>query len=354
MSNKYFYKDKDIFGLDIGFKSVKVMQIKSEGKHRKLVGYGYNPFKSEVIKDSVIVNFEALAGAIKELFEKKVVGEITTRRVAMSIPTSSTYTRTFNLPNLSDEEIEQAISLEAEQYIPLPRDELYIDYDIISRTKENIEVSAVGVPKKVIDSYLDLCKILDLEPVMFDSSINAASRLFEQQQATKDIPAVLMDFGFVAADISIHDRTNVVSSTLPAGGDTFTEAIAAKLSVSHEEAHIIKTKYGLGKSKKQKQIIEALQPELDKIVREVRRMVRYYEDRSETKSKIGQVVSIGGGANMPGLSDYLTNMLRIPVRAYDPWQEIESDKRKSPSNNEKSLYVTAAGLAFINPKGLFA
>jgi len=56
---------------------------------------------------------------------------------------------------------------------------------------------------------------------------------------------------------------------------------------------------------------------------------------------------------MPGLSDYLTNMLRIPVRAYDPWQEIDSDKRKAPSNNEKSLYVTAAGLAFINPKRLF-
>ncbi len=353
MNNKYFYKDKELFGLDIGFKSVKVMQVKFEGKHRQLIGYGFNPFKSEVIKDSVIVDFETLAGAIRELFDKKIVGEITTRRVAMSIPTSSTYTRTFNLPNLSDEEIEQAINLEAEQYIPLPRDDLYIDYDIISRTKENIEVSAVGVPRKVVDSYLDLCNILDLEPVMFDSSINAASRLFEQQKATKDIPAVLMDFGSISADISIHDKTNVVSSTLPAGGDTFTEAIAAKLKVNHEEAHIIKTKYGLGKSKKQGQIIEALQPELDKIVREVRRMVRYYEDRSETKSKIGQVVSIGGGANMPGLSDYLTNMLRIPVRAYDPWQEIDSDKRKAPSNNEKSLYVTAAGLAFINPGRLF-
>lgn len=353
MNNKYFYKDKDIFGLDIGFKSVKVMQIKFEGKHRKLVGYGFNPFSDKVIRDSVIVDFETLAKAIRELFSKKIVGEITTRRVAMSIPTSSTYTRTFNLPNLSDEEIEQAINLEAEQYIPLPRDDLYIDYDIISRSKENLEVSAVGVPKKVVDSYLDLCTILDLEPVMFDSSINAASRLFEQQQATKDIPAVLMDFGSFSADISIHDRTNVVSSTLPAGGATFTEAIVAKLKVNREEAHIIKTKYGLGKSKKQKQIIEALQPELDKIVREVKRMVRYYEDRSDTKSKIGQVVSIGGGANMPGLSDYLTNMLRIPVRAYDPWQEIKSDERKAPSNNEKSLYVTVAGLAFTDPEELF-
>lgn len=353
MSNKYFYKDKDLFGLDIGFKSVKAMQVRIEGRHRKLVGYGFNSFSDKVIKDSVIVDLETLAGAIFELFSRKVIGEITTRRVAISIPTSSTYTRTFNLPSLSDDEIEQAINLEAEQYIPLPRDDLYIDYDIISRTKDNIEVSAVGVPKKIIDSYLNLCNILDLEPIMFDSSINAGSRLFEQQQATKDIPAVLMDFGSVSADISIHDKTNVVSSTLPAGGDTFTEAIAAKLKVSHEEAHIIKTKYGLGKSKKQNQIIEALQPELDKIVREVKRMVRYYEDRSETKSKIGQVVSMGGGANMPGLSDYLTNMLRIPVRAYDPWQEIESGKHKSPSNNEKSLYVTAAGLAFINPKGLF-
>lgn len=353
MNNKYFYKDKDIFGLDIGFSSVKVMQVKTEGKHRKLVGYGFNPFDNSVIKDSVIVDYDSLAEAINELFSKKLIGEITTKRVTMSIPTSSTYTRTFSLPNLSEEEIEQAIHLEAEQYIPLPIDDLYIDYSIINRDKESVEVSAVGVPKKVIDSYLNLCNVLDLEPVMLDSSINAASRLFEQQKATKDIPAVLMDFGSVSADISIHDKTNVVSSTLPAGGDTFTKAIANKLKVGHDEAHIIKTKYGLDKSKKQKEITEALQPELDKILREVKRMVRYYEDRSNIKAKIGQVVSMGGGANMPGLSDYLTNMLRIPVRAYDPWQEIESGKLKSPSHNEKSLYVTAAGLAFIKPEELF-
>ena len=352
-NNKYFYKDKDLFGLDIGFSTVKLMQVKVDSKHRKLVGFGFNTFDSNAIKDGVVVECEPLAKSIYELITKNIVGEITTRRVAMSIPTSLTFTRTINLPVLEDDELEQAINLEAEQYIPMPLEDLYLDYSIINKSTESTEILAVAVSKKIADSYLDLANVLDLEPVIFDSSINAASRLFEQQESTKDIPAVLMDFGSVSADISIHDKTNIVSSTLPAGGDTFTNAIAKKLKVSDEEAHIIKTKYGLGKSKKQNLIISALQPELDKISKEVKRMIRYYEERSETKNKIGQIVSMGGGANMPGLSDYLTNLLRLPVRTYDPWQEINAGKLKAPLAGEKSLYVTAAGLSFINPKELF-
>lgn len=352
-NKKYFYKDKELFGLDIGFSTVKVMQIKASGEKRRLVGYGFNGFDNKAVKDGVIVNFDALAKAIYDLITHGVVGEITTRRVAMSIPTSLTYTRTVNLPNLSDEELAQAVSLEAEQYIPMPVSDLYIDYSIINRNNDKTELLMVAVPKRLADSYLDLTKILDLEPVVFDSSINAASRLLERQQTGKGIPAVLMDFGSISADISIHDKTNIVSSTLPSGGDIFTDAIAKELRVTKEEAQIIKTKYGLGKSKKQEQIIKALQPELDKISREVRRMVRYYEDRSATKEKIGQVVTMGGGANMPGLNDYLINLLRIPVRTYDPWQELDPDKLPLPDMGEKTLYGTAAGLSFIDAKELF-
>lgn len=352
-NKKYFYKDKKLFGLDVGFNAIKVMQVDLEPKRSRLIGYGFSPFNNKAIKDGVIIDLEAVAQSINNLIKSKMVGEITTRRVAMSIPTNLTFTRTINLPQLSEEEQKQAVTLEAEQYIPMKLEELYLDYSVVNQGKENVELLAVAVPKKIADSYLELTEILDLEPVIFDSSINAASRLFEQQQSTKDIPAVLMDFGSVSADISIHDRTNIVSSTLPAGGDTFTDAIAKKLKVSREEAHIIKTKYGIGKSKKQKKIIEALQPELDKVSREVKRMIRYYEDRSQSKEKIGQIVSMGGGSNMPGLSDYLTDLLRIPVRTYDPWQDIDPGKLSPPNTGEKSLFATAAGLSFIKPKELF-
>lgn len=352
-NNAYFYKDKPLFGMDIGLSSVKIMQLEHNSKGYRLIGYGIGGFESNDIKDGVIVNHESLAQKVKELFEKDIVGEITTKRVAVSIPATLTYTHTINIPPIKDNELKEAVELESEQYLALPLNELYMDYEVINKNDKNIEVMAVAVPKKIVDSYLALVEILGLEPISFDTSISSSGRLFKTLESSSDIPSVLIDFGSISADITIFDQTTIVSGTIPAGGDIFTDLIAKKLGVSRQEAHVVKTKYGIGKSKRQAEIIEVMQPQLDQLAREVKRMMRYYSQRTGSRGKIGQVITMGGGANMPGLSDYLTNTLRLPVRTYDPWQSFDMHKLSPPTQDEKSVYATVAGLCLINPKELF-
>ena len=349
----YYYKDKPLFGLDIGFSSIKAMQTENHGGEHHVIGYGIGAFEAGAVKDGVIIDHERVAAAAVELFDKGLVGEINTKRVAIAIPTTRTFTRTMNLPPIKDDELAEAVRLEAEQFIPMPIDELYMDHVVIQRNDKGVELLSVAAPKKVIDSYLEFTRLIGLEAVAFDASILAAGRLFEKQDDHNDIPAVLIDFGSVSADITVHDRKVIVTGTIPQGGDTFTEMIAKKLRVSREEAHVIKTKYGLGKSKKQTEIIEVLKPSMDQIAKEIRRMIRYHEDRSDSKQKIEQIVTMGGGANMPGLSDYLTNILRLPVRTSNPWQNLKVHKLQPPGAHEKSMYVTVAGLSMIEPKELF-
>lgn len=353
--SSYFYKDKPLFGLDIGYSTIKVMQSEQiNAKQYSVIGYGVGGFDSSAIKDGVVVDFKGLAESAKNLFEQNIVGEINTRRVALSVPASRTYTRTINLPSLKDDEIADAVRLEAEQYIPIPLDELYLDYQVIDRTEKGLELLAVAAPKKLIDSHIQLAAILGLEPIGFDTSILAAARLFQRQDDHNEIPAVLVDFGSMSTDITVHDKTVIVTSTIPRGGDIFTESIAAALGISHEEAHIVKTKYGIGKSKKQPVIVNALRPSIDQLAKEIQRMIRYHEERSLSKEKIGQIIAMGGGANMPGLSDYLTDAIRLPVRTCEPLRNFKIGKLRPPSALEKSVYVTVAGLSLIRPEELFS
>ncbi len=353
MNSQFFYHDKPLFGLDIGFSSIKVMQSEPDGKGYSIVGYGVGAFDPNSVEDGVIVNYKSIAESMTNLFKDNVIGEINTHRVALSVPASKTYTRTIELPKIKDEEIPDAVRIEAEQYIPIPLDDLYLDHSIIGRTEKGVEVLAVATPRKIVDSHIKLARILGLEPVGFDTSILAASRLFEKQDEHREIPAVLVDFGSVSTDITIYDKTVIVTGTILGGGDIFTSSIARVLGVSDEEAHIIKTKYGMGKSKKQNEILSALQPTVDQLAKEIQRMIRYHEERSDAKQKIGQVITMGGGANMPGLSDYLTNVIRLPVRTCEPLRNFNLHKLRPPSNLEKSIYVTVAGLSLINPKELF-
>lgn len=352
INSTYFYKDKPIFGLDIGFSSLKVMQISEVNNHNSITGYGVCHFDPAAVKDGVIVDLEKIASAAKELFDKHLVGNITSRRVAMAVPATRAFTRNMKLPLEAIKDLSAAVAFEAEQYIPVPITELSLGSEIISQTDKEVEVLVVAIPQKIIDSYYSLAKVLGLDPVVFETSISSAARLFVKTDQS-DIPTVLIDFGSISSDITIYDGGLIITGTVPGGGDIFTDRIAEKLSLNHDEASIVKSKYGLDLSKKQMQIKDALEPALTSLIKEVKRMVRYYEERTDTKRKISQVVTMGGGANLPGLSEFLTDTLRLPARMSNPWEHLEFKGLQPPHNVEKSLYVTVAGLALINPKEVF-
>lgn len=353
MDKTLFYQDKPLFGMDIGYRTVKIMQISHNGQKHDVEGYGITSFDQAAVENGVIVDYEKIAKPISELFTNGLTGEISTRRVAVSVPASRTYSRILTLPVLAEKDVEEAVRLEAEQYIPVPINDLYIDSLVISKDSKNLSVLAVAVPKNIIDSYSNLCRILNLEPVVMETTTGATNRLFRYTDQNK-LPTVLIDFGAVSTDISIYDQHLAVTGTVDGGGDDITKLVAQALNCTVEEAETIKIRYGLSLSKKQSEIVGAVEPFLEKTIKEVKRMMRYYEERTDTHRKIEQIVTFGGAANMPGLSDLLIDRLRLPVRACDPWRQIEFKHLTPPSPVMQSLYITVASLAMINPKEAFA
>jgi type IV pilus assembly protein PilM len=349
-----FFSDKPIFGLDIGRSSLKVMQLEMGAGEPEIVGYGSADFDVRAMDEGVIVKPEAISEALHDLFSNRLVGEITTQRVAMALPGYRTFTRSIQLPKLGPTELHEAVQLEVEQYVPMQLQDLYLDYLITNQTAENSNVFVVAVPKRIVDSYLHLAGKLGIEPILIEPSMTAGARFFARDKHS-DMTSVILDFGSLTATISIYDKTIVATSSVSAGGLVFTEAIRNELGVTQEEAGDIKTKYGLDVSKYQDPISRALEPSLGKVVTEIRRMLRYYEEHYTGQGGVGQIVTLGGGANMPGLSDYLTNALKAPVRTHDdPWQVFKYDKHmQMPIEADRLMYASVAGLSLLNPKEVF-
>jgi len=352
-SKQLLYKDKPLFGLDMGTNSIKVMQLEQDDKTVTVKGYGITHFADNVMKDGEIVDYEPLAKAMYDLFDKHINGTISTHRVAATIPAAYAYARVVSVPaTLGKKELDEAIRFEAGQYIPIPIDDLYIDFSDQGITGENREILVVAVPKRIVDSYMRLFDIVGLEVGALQTTIGAAGRLIAETESNKT-PSILIDLGSSSVDLTIYDKYPIVNGTVPGGGDSFTEKIAERLNVSKEEAETIKKRYGLGISKKQPEIKEALAPHLDQLMKEIRRVVRYYEERTEGKSKIGQIVTMGGGANMPGLTEYLTDNLTVPCRMAKSWVTIHLHNMDPPSAGERSVYVTVACAALTNPKRIW-
>lgn len=352
-----FHHEQPLFGLDIGHSSMKIMQLERQaGKKPKVLGYGVsNYYPENAISNGIIVNFEVLAHTIRELFSDRLVGNITTKRVVCSVPTSHTFSRPMTLPPMDKQEIQDAVKLEAEQYIPIPLENLYLDYDISRQDQAGLDLLVVATPKNIVDSSIKFLESVGFEPVALEPTMNAAARLFRMADLARSEASLLIDFGSVAIDIAVFDQSMFVNSTISNGSDTLTNLIAKKLNITPSEAYVIKSQYGIGPGTKKMAVLEAARPILEPMVREVRKIMRYYDERSaERHRKISQIITTGGGATMRGLNEYLARELGVPTRRLDPWPNIDFGGLAPPTDLASSMYVTVAGEAILSSQEILS
>lgn len=355
--NFSFYPDKPLFGLDIGHSSMKIMQFdNARGKKPRVIGYGVsNYYPQSAISNGAIVNFEVLAENMQEMFKDRLVGEITAKRVACTVPTSHTFNRPMSLPPMSKEQIEEAVKLEAEQYIPIPLESLYLDYDISKNDTTGVDLLVVATPKNIVDSTIKFVDSMGFELVALEPTMNATARMFKFDDLSRGEPSLFIDFGSIAIDIAVFDQGMFVNSTVSGGSDTLTNLVAKKLNITPSEAYIIKSQYGVGPGSKMHQVMEAAQPILEPMVREARKTMRYFEERAPSRHrKISKVIITGGGASLRGLDEYLSRQLGIPARRLNPWPNIDFGDLQPPTELASSMYVTAAGEAVLNFKEIFS
>lgn len=347
-----FYKDKPLFGLDIGHASLKIMQIDhSSGKLPTISGYGVSRFAPEAVQNGVIIKPEALATATHDLFEKNLIGSITSKRVACALPTSHSFSRLIKIPAMDHKDIPEAIRLEAEQYIPVPLDSLYLDYEIVQQDTQNIDLLLVATSKQIVDSYTGLLQALNLEPIAFEPSMSATSRLLKALEVNNSEPLILVDVGSVTTDITIHDKSLLVATSVNSGGDDMTNLISKYLRLTTPQADQLKTEFGISYSDRQQRIVDAIKPQLENLVHEIEKSIRYHDEKAaKSSSRISQIVTVGNGSVMPGLNQYLSRELRLPTQTLDPWERITFGNLPKPDEADRSKYITVAGEAMLNPR----
>jgi type IV pilus assembly protein PilM len=350
-----FYSDKPMFGFDIGRSSIKIMQINQTNGQSTVAGYGTLTFDPRAIENGVIIDPESIIKTAHDLIEKHMVGKLTTRHVAVSLPNAHSFSRVVTLPKMNQKDLATAIKLEVDQSIPMDIEELYYDYSVVQTLKDgSIEVQVVACPRKIVDSYLLVFKALDLEVGLIESNISAVTRIVVHAEA-HDVSTLIVDIGSTACDLSIYDGSAIrATGTVDCSGERITQNIAEALGVSLQQAHSIKTRYGLEFSKKQDTITKAVEPELNKLINEIRKVMRYFADRDTNGNPIGQIIILGGGANLPGLSTHITSRTRVPARLCAPWNNISFGRLQPPHELETTLYTTASGLSMVTPQELVA
>lgn len=360
----------EAFGLDISDLSLKIAKLKQRGKFYHLASFGEEKIKPGIIKEGEVKDRDKLAEIIKTAI-KKVRGEkLKTKYVIASLPEEKSFLQVVQMPRMSEEDLKSAVIYEAENYIPLPIEEVYLGSQIIPSAHDHSDKFSVllaALPRKIIDSYLFSFKKAGLQPKALEIESLSVVRALIKNEVTVS-PVLVIDLGESRTTFIVFaGHAPRFTSSIAVSSGSFNEIIAKNLGVSLAEAERLKMKYGLEErvefkikdketevKKGQGKIFEALVPALVDLIQQIRRHLEYYQthtayEQSLLNNKgVTKILLCGGGANLKGLRELLALELRIPVEIADPWINILPEgKREIPGlSAEKSLsYTTALGLA---------
>ncbi len=332
-------------GLDIGSHSIKLIEIAKEGNQIALLAAGSMPTPPKSMTSSLQVDLEAAAIAIKQLVRDTGTKS---HEVSIALPESKVFTRVIEVPQLSTRELTSAIKWEAEQYIPLPLDQVNVDFTVLRDSQvtgtNKMEVLLVAAPKSLMDKYLTILEFAGLTAVGAETEIIATSRAI-----ARSIPNVrnvmVASLGAQTTDIAIlNNGILTFTRSVSAGGEAITRAIAQSLDFNLTQAEEYKRTYGLQKDKLEGKIVNATKPIMDTIVNEMKRSVAFYEEKYKDQH-IETIMLSGGTSRLPGMVIYLAESMNFEVQLANPWIGIARDSRFNVLNAEGPNFCIAVGLA---------
>ena len=360
----------EAFGLDLSDLSLKIIKLKKKGGRLALASFGESEIKPGIIKEGEIKDEEKLAEIIKDSL-KKVKGEkLKTKYVVASLPEEKAFLQVIQMPKMAEEDLKSAVIYEAENYIPLPIEEIYLDSQIVPPVYNHLDhfdVLLAGLLKKTVDPYLSCLKKAGLQPKALEIESLAISRALIKNEIAA-FPVLLIDLGATRTSFIVFSgRSLRFTSSIPVSSGSFNEIIAKNLGISLSEAERLKIKYGLEEKIKLRarkdsfekitekgRIFEALVPALVDLLQQIKKYLAFYQTYASHEhlppngNRVAKILLCGGGANLKGLTELLTLELKIPVELGNPWVNIlpEGQKETPELPFEKSLgYTTALGLA---------
>ncbi len=337
------------FGLDISDLSLKIVALNQRGRFFNLASFREEEIKPGIIRQGEIKDKESLVGIIKEAV-KKIKGEkLKTKYVVASLPEEKAFLQVIRLPKMSEEDLKGAVIFEAENYIPLPINQVYLDYQIVqppARGIDHLDVLLAALPKSTIDPYIDCLKLAGLKTKSLEiESLAIARALIKNENSSS--PVLLIDIGATRTSFIVFSGSSLrFTSSIPVSCQNFTQIIAKALNTSLLEAEKLKLKYGLIPDKKFN-IFEALVPSLVDLVQQVKKYLDYYKSHHPDKD-VSKIILCGGGANLKGISDFFSDQLKIKVELGNPWINIlskDGENKSQLSQSESLRYATALGLA---------
>jgi type IV pilus assembly protein PilM len=311
------------------------------------------PLSEGVFRDGKIEDFERLKESIRTLISDNKIKE---KNAVLTIQSTSIITRDIMLPAIERQQLDNMVSYEIEQYLPIIATEYVIEYSVAGETVENgvnkYKVQVAAMPKNMVDNFLNLIKELGLKPIALDIHPNTVAKLISQNTAINGRPLdkektlAFIDLGYYSINIHIiSDGKLAFSRIINLGARDLDNEISITCNLSLEQAEKKKIQDAELDPNTFNDLIpdtfhDLVRAQVDIWLSEIQKIFQYYISRT-TGNRIEEIYLYGGSSSLHGLNKYLQQALNLPTSNIDDLNNIKITKNITKFNPRN--YINALG-----------
>ncbi|BFM05186.1 pilus assembly protein PilM [Halioxenophilus aromaticivorans] len=341
-------KPKPVLGLDISSTAIKLVELSRQGSGYRVESYAVRPLPPNAVVEKNINEVEAVAEVLRNLV---VLGKTKIKNSAVAVSGSAVITKNIEMPSgLSDDALETQITLEADQYIPYPLEEVALDFEVqgsSATTEGQVDVLLAACRREHVDLRVEVLEQAGLEAKIIDVEAFTMERAFgliaDQLEEHDDQVIAIVDVGATMTTLSVLvSGKTVYTREQLFGGKQLTEEIQRRYGLSTEEAGLAKKQGGLPDDYQ----LEVLEPFKEAVVQQVTRSLQFFFSSSQYND-VDHIVLAGGVATLEGLADLVEEKLGTQTTVANPFAKMSVSSRVNSVNlaNDAPALMIAVGLA---------
>jgi type IV pilus assembly protein PilM len=337
-----FTKKNRLVGLDIGSRAIKAAEIGGLKKGDKLTlnRFGIIDIPRGAIEEGSIKKPEEIADSLKRLFETYDIRE---HNVAVSIGGYSVIVKKISVQSMTEEQLHETIQFEAEQYIPFDINDVNLDFQILGENEKThrMNVLLVAAKKEMIDSYVSLLEMANLNPCVIDVDAFALQNIFEINYKTQNENVALIDIGANKTSLNIlKGEDSVFMRDVSLGCDQINQKIVNLIDCTHDEAEQLKFSKDTDRISPE-DLSEIVTTVVTDWCTEIQRALEFFYS-TYPDDQIKTILLSGGGGNIKQFRQLLAGETTAKVETIDPFKAFYLDKNKFDSSYIRQVAPQAA------------
>jgi type IV pilus assembly protein PilM len=305
------------FGIDIGEKYIRVADASFKNKKIDISSLGEGLSVANYFTDEMEKTMELQAEVMGKMAKDLKIAK---KNVHVVIPDSYCYAQVMEFSKLNQKELLSAVRYQADQFIPLPIDEVVFDLEVVKEnttTKKNT-ILVIASPKKLVERVEKTIELAGFIPDSLESELSAISRYFSDLITYTDAQPstyLVINFGYSTTSIYLIGMPLGVLMELrivKTGFDLFIKELKFNLELQDNKAIELLESVGFEKNGTY-DLATFAGPLLKDLVGEMMKFVVIAKDKHQLPVK--KVFLCNLDSRLHALDKKLSELLKLPVES---------------------------------------